>query len=190
MHDADSELVAGCQRGETAALEALYRRHVTGVWRYGWLRTQSREAAEDIVQETFLRVARSIGGFRGRSTFATWLFAVTRSVTIDYVRRQPNHRQESSALRLVTDREADPVQEEETKQIVRRAVSRLPDAQRDAVLLCELSELSVKEAARTLEWTESKVKVTLFRARRRLRDMLREYVATDSGSVPRKSAGQ
>lgn len=68
MGDADAELVGRWAAGDAGALEALYRRYVERVWRYGWLRTHSREAAAEIVQETFLRVARSLGGFEGRSS--------------------------------------------------------------------------------------------------------------------------
>ena len=62
-------------------------------------------------------------------------------------------------------------------------VGRLPGAQRDAIVLCELDGLSIREAAEVLGWKESRVKVTLFRARRRLREFLKDYVA--DGTVRR-----
>ena len=87
MVDQDAQLVGRCRSGDKAALELLFRRYVDRVWRYGWFVTRSREAAGDIVQETFLRVARSVAGFEGRSTFSTWLFALTRSSAMEYLRR-------------------------------------------------------------------------------------------------------
>ncbi len=65
------------------------------------------------------------------------------------------------------------------RRAVRRAIAELPGSQRDAVVLCELTGKSVREAAEVLGWGESRVKVTLFRARRRLRDKLRAYVSED-----------
>ncbi|HEY3244716.1 MAG TPA: RNA polymerase sigma factor [Phycisphaerae bacterium] len=180
MADADAQLVARYARGDSSALEALYRRYVQRVWRYGWFCTRSRDAAEDIVQETFLRVARSLPQFEGRSAFATWLFAVTRSVTVEHIRR--SRREQALAevppvLRLVPPVGA-PI-DEDTRGAVREAVAELPAAQRDAIVLCELCGLTIREAAEILAWGESRVKVTLFRARRRLRDALAPRMNTE-----------
>ncbi|MHC4067098.1 MAG: RNA polymerase sigma factor [Planctomycetota bacterium] len=184
MGETDAELAAQTAKGDMAALEALYRRHVDRVWRYAWFRTHSREAAAEIVQETFLRVARAVPRFQGRSTFATWLFAVTRSVAIDHARRSGRSRRPArpaDLFRLVrpNDDPPDALGDRETRDAVRRAVANLPSPQRDATVLCELSGLSIRQAAEVLGWGESRVKVTLFRARRRLRDALREYATGD-----------
>lgn len=175
MNDGTAELVNRCAAGDRVALEALYRRYADGVWRYGWWRTGSREAAAEIVQETFLRLTRSIARFRWDSSFETWLFAVTRSAASAYVRQ--NGRDRRSAERcdsepMSTNRPVDALQDDETRQAVRDALTDLPAAQRDAIVLCELCGKSIREAAELLDWGESRVKVTLFRARRRLRDRL------------------
>ena len=182
MADGDAELAARIATKDSVALEALYRRYVERVWRYAWFRTHSRDAAAEIVQETFLRVARSAGEFRGRSAFATWLFAVSRSAAIDLARRARRNggsARPAEVLRLVhpDDDPPDPLGEEETRQAVRRAVADLPGPQRDAIVLCELSGLNIRQAAEVLGWGQSRVKVTLFRARRRLRELLKRYVA-------------
>ena len=187
MGDADAELVGRWAAGDPGALEALYRRHVERVWRYGWLRTHSREAAAEIVQETFLRVARSAGGFEGRSSFATWLFAVARSVAIEQARRDRPLRQageRSGIIRLVPAADdAAHRMDGEQRRAVRRAITSLPPAQRDAIVLCELAGWKIRQAAEVLGWSESRVKVTLFRARRRLRDMLKEFLAEELGGA-------
>ncbi len=192
MEHGDAELAARVGAGDQVALEALYRRHVRRVWRYGWYRTHSREAAADIVQETFLRVAASAGGFEGRSSFATWLFAVARSVAVKQARseRPSCSAIDPNILRLIpADGGADGPEHEDTRQAVRRAVVNLPAAQRDAVVLCELSGLRIREAAEVLGWGESRVKVTLFRARRRLRDDLAAYVAPSEDGAKREGGG-
>ena len=182
MEHGDAELAARAGAGDRVALEALYRRYVRRIWRYGWFRTHSRAAAADIAQETFLRVARFAGRFEGRSSFATWLFAIARSVAIRQARVDGAHRAtatDQAILRLVpadADR-GDRLEREDTRQAVRRAVAELPGAQRDAIVLSELSGLSIREAAEVLGWSESRVTVTLFRARRRLRDLLKDYAS-------------
>ena len=194
MEHGDAELAARAGAGDRVALEALYRRHVRRVWRYGWFRTHSREAAADIVQETFLRVARSVGGFEGRSSFATWLFAVARSVAVGQARSEQANRlpgTHQAVLRLIRagDDRGDPLERTEANEAVRRAVAELPGAQRDAVVLCELSGLGIREAAQVLGWGESRVKVTLFRARRRLRDLLKDFVRDTAGGDEARSGG-
>ena len=185
MGDADAELVRRWAAGDAGALETLYRRYVERVWRYGWLRTHNRDAAADIVQETFLRVARSVGGFQGRSSFGTWLFAVARSVAIEQCRRDQRFRvadDRAGVIRLVPAPGDDARLDDEQRRAVRRAITDLPPAQRDAIVLCELAGWKVRQAAEVLGWSESRVKVTLFRARRKLRDMLKPYVVEESGA--------
>ncbi len=182
MLDPDAQLVARCRNGDNAALELLFRRYVDRVWRYGWSVTRSRDAAEEVVQETFLRVVKSAGGFEGRSMFATWLFALTRSAAMEWLRRKRQDHQrrtDPTILRLVRSDEIDQTvgDAEESGDAVRRAVAELPGALRDAVVLCELVGMSIADAAAVLGWGKSRVKVTLFRARRRLREKLRGYVA-------------
>ena len=185
MGDADSQLIARLKAADMAALETLYQRHVDRVWRYGWFRTRSRELAAEIVQETFLRVARSARKFKGRSAFATWLFSISRSVAIDLARREKREKPGGDAatiLRLVptADQASEGCRAEDARSVVRGAVAKLPAAQRDAVVLCELTGFSIAEAAEILGWGQSRVKVTLFRARGKLRDLLGEHVRGES----------
>ena len=188
MQDDDRGLARRVAAGDMLALEVLYRRHVGRVWRYAWFRTHSREAAAEIVQETFLRVARSARQFEGRSRFTTWLFAVVRSVAINHLRKQRRERAvvgEPAVLRLVSGGSDPPERAEhaDTRRAVREALTRLPAAQRDALVLCDLSELSMKAAAELLGWSVPRVKTTLFRARRRLRDELKTHEPAADASV-------
>lgn len=184
MAHPDRELAHRCAAGDMTALEAIYRRYVDRVWRYAWFRTHSREAAAEIVQETFLRVARTVGQFEGRSSLATWLHAVTRTVAIEHYRREGSqgaHTRDPTVLRLIPSAagEANGPDEEELRERVRLAVKELPAAQRDAIVLCGLSGMSVREASEVLGWGEARVKVTLFRARRRLGELLMDHAGRD-----------
>ncbi len=181
MADGEAHLAKRAAKGDRVALEVLYRRYVDRVWRYAWLRTHSREEAAEIVQDVFLRVMRSIRGFQGRSSLSTWLFAVTRSVAIERARRAVRDRargDEPGVIRIVAaaEDESGSVEGGEVREAVRTAVADLPGSQRDAIVLCELSGFSIREAGEVLGWGESRVKVTLFRARRGLRDRLGAYV--------------
>lgn len=184
MADSDAGLARSAARGDKTALETLYRRHVDRVWRYAYLRTNSRDAAGEVVQETFLRVVRSIRSFKAHSGFATWLFALTRSAAIDLVRRERTDRARDLGPTVLKLRAAESAPKagspnDEVRAVVREAVGGLPGAQRDVIVLCELSGFTMREAAATLGWGESRVKVTLFRARRKLRERLRAYVGEE-----------
>lgn len=172
----EQHLVSRCAAGDRLALEILYRRYMERVWRYGWFVTQSREAAGEVVQETFLKLATAANQFQARSSFATWLFTLTRSATGVVLRKRRRTFPETGKrplLRIVgVESPPQGQSEEETKESVRRAVGELPPAQRDVVILCDLGEQSIKEAGAMLGWTEAKVKTTLFRARARLREKL------------------
>jgi len=183
MNDGWPDLLERCAAGDRVALEALYRRYADIVWRHAWYRTRSREAAAEVVQETFLRVVRSIGRFERRSSFTTWLFAITRSVAIEHNRRARRNR----SVDVARDRPCngpsacERLMNRDTRDAVREAVAKLPGAQHDAIVLCELSGLSIREAAGVLGWRESRVKVTLHRARRRLGEMLAGCIS-DAGT--------
>lgn len=179
MPDSDAELVARSRAGDVTALEALYHRYVRRVWRYGWLRTRDRELAAEIVQETFLRVARSIGGFEGRSAFGTWIYAVARSAAIETAKRAQRSRDAEDGpvvIRLALPEHEATRMDEGEREAIRVAIAALPPAQRDAVILCDVADLRIREAAEALGWSESRVKVTVFRARRKLREKL-EHLA-------------
>lgn len=179
MVESDRKLAKLAAKGDGAALEVLYRRHVERVFRYAYLRTRHRDVACDIAQEVFLRVTRSVRQFKGNSEFTTWLFAIARTTTIEFSRRQQRERQgsaEPGVLKLIPIEEdpADQGFDAGVRRQVREAIHQLPGQQRDAIVLCQISGLSIKDAAEVLGWSQSRVKVTLFRARHKLKDWLRQ----------------
>lgn len=189
MADPDAELAASCNAGHLPALEEIYRLYAACIWRYARYYSGSEDAAEEIVQESFLRVARYLPAFEGRSKLSTWLYTIVRSVAIDIttrLRKAPKSMEgeelEQAAMRRELSGGMGPLEEsigKETRAAVRDAVARLPENEREAVVLCELQELSLRQAGEVLGWTESRVKVTLFRGRRRLRALLSAYVGAE-----------
>jgi RNA polymerase sigma-70 factor (ECF subfamily) len=190
--DPDRHLIRRLQRGDRDAVEALYRQHVRRVWQYAYARTHDREAAADITQDTFVRVVRSVSTFEKRSKVSTWLFAVTRSATVDYLRRQRSvDSDEPRLLRIPANVEPDPVEQQEAREHIRAAIRRLRPAMRDVIVLCELCELTTRDTASALNWSETRVRVTLHRARKRLADLLCESEfetgTTDTRDTNRKT---
>jgi len=92
-HAADQELAAAA-RDDFAAFERLYRRYVTRVYRYCYSRTSNSADAEDLTSQTFLAALEAIGSYRGRGSFAAWLFGIARRKCQDFHRRRYRQREE------------------------------------------------------------------------------------------------
>lgn len=185
MQDADAELVLAHQAGDASALEKLYWRHAHRAWRYARHFSGSDEAAAEIVQEVFVRVARCLADFERRAKFSTWLFMIVRSVAIELAvkqRRAPRATRDDQ-MEQFPAKICDPHEElaaAETRQVVRAAIAQLPENEREAVLLCEIEDLPLRSAGEILGWNEARVKVTLFRARRKLKGLLAAYVGVEA----------
>ncbi len=183
----DAELVRRHLGGEEVAFEELYRRHAPAVWRFAVHCSGSRNGADEVLQETFIRAAARLRSFRGRSELRTWLFAVARNAAADLGRKRRRDVRETAVETIDVPNQAtgaaaeaaDPADRAETRELIgelRRAVASLPEAERACLVLCERQGSAVREAAGALGWSETKTKVTLFRARRRLRKMLAKHV--------------
>ena len=208
MDGGDRQLVRAIHAGDRNALELLYRRNAERLWRFAWTMTRSRESAADVVQEAFVRAMRSSRQFKGQASAATWLFAIARNIAIDHLRHKRLERISNdrvSILRLTpsesspdalaeADRRFEPRKwqcfKNEQRDAVRDAVVRLRPAHRTVVTLCHLCDLSIKEVAATLGWKESRVKVTLHRARRALRDILKETWNDDTFQKGKTQKGE
>lgn len=159
---------------DLAALDELYQEHVGRVHR--WIRSQVRDdaVAEDLTAQVFFRACASSATYRGEGTYQAWLFRIARNCVSD-------HR--SAALRVVplseTADEIDPSPSppalaiaKEDRDVIWELVSKLPEAERRAIALRYLHEMSVEEMSKILSRTRGAVRVLLYRARARLRRAL------------------
>lgn len=160
------------QGGDRAAFDCLLGRHLDSVYGYIYRLTGSATDAQDLVQETFLRVWQKAGSYRARKgAFATWLFRIARNLCIDQSRRR-RPLPDSQAIQSA----ADPAPNAETslaraRQLaaLQAALDKLPEAQRSALLLCQVQGFSNREAASILGVSVRALESLLARARRGLR---------------------
>ena len=187
MATEELELVRRHRDGDPTALEEIYAEHARSVWGFARHLTGSPETADEVLQETFLRAANGLARFRSDASLRTWLLSITRRAAADYgrsLRRRgrevPLDGQLDRGFEPVEpDAGADPGRRAERQELMdqmRQAIASLPDAERTCLVLCELQSLSSREAAGATGFSESKVKVSVFRARRRLRAMLARHV--------------
>ncbi|MDQ7822890.1 MAG: RNA polymerase sigma factor [Candidatus Eremiobacteraeota bacterium] len=182
--DVDRELVEKAKKGDHGAFSALmdryYRTVLNVVHRfYGC----TADEAEDVAQEVFMRIYRSLARFEGRSQFFTWLYKVTMNLCLK--KREQRKRREWTSLEEVQEKpprgeERDPVEagygKEELAKVVQEALSTLPEEQRSVVILHRYHDLPYEEIAKILNITLPAVKSRLHRAKLSLRQMLAPYV--------------
>ena len=127
--------------------------------------------AEDAVQEAFLKVYRGAARFRGGSTVATWLYRILVNTCYDLMRRGRRRPEAPLPARLAMASGSEP--DHPLRLSIEMALSRLPERERAAFLLCEVEGFSHREAGEILEVNENASRTLLFRAKRRLQESLR-----------------
>ena len=190
----DPALVRACQKGEAGALEELIRATYADVYALCRRMLADPDEAADATQEVFVRVMRSVIGFRGDSAFGTWLHRVTVNVCLTALRKRSKARAAGMVAggtpfalpgddEMLVASDASPSEAAETADLLSRseaALARLPEDARAVVVLRDIEGLSTKEVADLLGVTENVVKVRLHRAHARLRQLV---VGGRSGEV-------
>ena len=174
--DPDRDDAARLRRGDTAGLAGLMGRHQDRLFRY-LLRLAGDEAvAEDLFQQTWLRVAERIGGYDRSRPFAPWLFAVARNLALDHLRRRrPESFDEQPEPEAPATPDADPF----ARAVARQQGARLADAvaglaplDREVLSLRFEEDLALAELAERLAVPLPTAKARLYRALARLRERL------------------
>jgi RNA polymerase sigma-70 factor (ECF subfamily) len=186
---ADQAAMRRLAAGQEAALDELMARHAEPLFHYLHRLLANEEDAEDLAQETFVRVHQNRARFRPAEKFTTWLYTIATNLARNRHRwrtRHPNVSLDTTAddsgaslgdLLPSPDREpAEALAGQETQAAVRNAVGQLPEDLRMAIILCEWQELSLAEAADILNTTIKAVESRLYRARKQLRAALVRYL--------------
>lgn len=173
------DLVARCQADDREAFRTLFRKHRNDVARLVHRMLGSNTDLDDVVQEVFLQVFRSIRDFRGNSRFSTWLYRVTVNVVLMHRRalRSRPMFEELPPMRSPSDPR--PLPDEQVARRARveafqRLLDRLSEKKRTVFVLHELEGISPSEIARIVGAPVLTVRTRLFYARRELAQMLEE----------------
>jgi RNA polymerase sigma-70 factor (ECF subfamily) len=183
--DPDSSLVARCLRGDETAWEELVRLNTRKVYGLCYRFTGSGSEAQDLTQEVFLRIFRTIKTFRStEGSFGTWLARVTRNLLIDHYRRTRQERVTDSIEEQLPMLEevggAGPARPDqafagkEASEILQATLQKLSPDLREAVILRDLQEMEYREIAEVLAIPEGTVKSRINRGRAELGRLLRK----------------
>jgi RNA polymerase sigma-70 factor (ECF subfamily) len=173
----DDDLMRRVQDGDAEAFAALFERHRVSVFGFLARLTGRRDAAEDLLQETFFRLWRGRDGYRAAGQFRAWLFTIARRLAVDRARRERAVWEEGAeALASLPgpDRSDQPAAAQDLAARLEAALARLAPGQREVLLLARVEGLSLEEVARVTGATPGAVRVTLHRALRRLRELAGE----------------
>jgi len=187
--DASESLMLRFRSGDVRAFEILLQRHRQSIYEFVLrsVGTYNTAQAEDLTQETFLRVVKQAGSYEPRSKFTTWLFTLARNLCIDASRRRKHRKAQSLDApdeegHSLLDRTSDggmPVDRQavstELRARMERAIEELPEDQREVFLMRESADLSFKEIADVIGISENTVKSRMRYALEKLRASLDEY---------------
>nr|WP_231617383.1 sigma-70 family RNA polymerase sigma factor [Novipirellula aureliae] len=201
--DPDVRLMLRVKEDDAGAFEELVRRYEARLVRLMHALGPRHDLAEDLAQETFLRVYRSRKRYEPGAKFSTWLFTIAGNVARNAKRSVSRRREVSEVDAPRTENAASDaqmlastaleasglmptrlVEGDERAEIVRVAVSSLSDRQRMALMLSRFENLSYAEIAETMDLTPKAVKSLLSRARVNLKEILQPYIET--GMIPRE----
>ena len=171
----DETLVKRAGRGDQAAASVLVERHTDKIYACCFRILGARHAAEDAAQETFLRLWKHAGRWKPQGAkFDTWLYRIAMNVCFDHLRKTKREAPEDAAPEMIdqADRPDQSYFAGERRFAIDEALSKLPDRQRMAIVLCHYQELSNIEAAKTMDLSVDALESLLARGRRGLRKHL------------------
>jgi len=189
-------VIQRCLQGDELAWESIVQQYRRKVFNVAYKFVGRHEEAEDLTQDIFIKIFKSLGTFDRRANFQTWLISVSRNLCIDHYR---SVRQERQAI----DRQIDPnelspvarepgpiaaIEQQDRVLLLREALAALPESLRKAVLMRDIQELTYQEIADKLQLPEGTVKSRINRGRTELARQIRRLRGDDYRPSGTKSA--
>ena len=192
-------MIAAILGGEIQLYHELIHPYERSVYVMALSYMKNETDAEDVAQDAFVRAFRKLSSFRAESKFSTWLMSITINEARTRLRRQGLVRMESleqvpdedkgispALLRDWREIPSEALERKEIQSLIQRAVEQLPDIYRQVFLLRDVDELTISEAAETLDISIPSVKVRLHRARLMLQKQLAPQLKTIKQSTKRR----
>ena len=178
----DEQLMLAYQQGDTGAFETLLTRHEKGVYRFALRMLGNSMLAEEVAQESFLRVIQSASRYTAKASFRNYLYRIARNLCVDLLRKRPREPRtpdldagSAGTPEGIPDGNPGPENNVEAAQLqfaIRRALATLPADQREAFLLKEVKGMKLQDVAAITGTNLNTVKSRLRYALMRLRELL------------------
>jgi RNA polymerase sigma-70 factor (ECF subfamily) len=170
----DTELMREVRGGRAGALAPLFERHHARLYRFCLRMTGNRAAAEDLVQDVFMRMLKYSRTFKDEMSFLPWMFRIARNACVDHLRRTAADRmpaQEPDELESNEPAHEETEPQDERAELIRKALLALPAERREVLVLSRYEFKSYEEIARALGCSVGAVKVRAHRAIKQLREV-------------------
>ena len=171
--------------GDINAFAALVDRYKDMVFTLALKMLKSREDAEEVSQDTFIKVYKSLAMYRGESKFSTWLYKVAYNTCLDRTRKNKKEKQlveidDYTEQQLTSlQNNLDSLEEKERRQMIQDCLLLLPGEDSFLLTLFYFEEQSVKEIAMIMNTNANHVKIKLYRSRKKLSALLKEQLETE-----------
>ncbi|MEK7482005.1 MAG: RNA polymerase sigma factor [Patescibacteria group bacterium] len=166
------------KEGDSRAFKKLYRLYFTPIFRYVYFRVKTKEIAEDLTQEVFLKVYRSLAVFKAaKASPLAYFFTVARNTVIDYWKKKKDVLTDDLESLKIADKAKNPAEITDIKiagEITQKAIKKLTEEQQEVIVMKFISDLPNKEIANLLSKTEEAVRQIQCRALKALRQELKE----------------
>ena len=178
----DAELVLKFQGGEESAFETLVRKYMKDAYSFCLRLTHDAQEAEELSQMGFVNAYRALRGFRGESSFKSWLYRIFINQYRDRLRRTRRAEARLAVVREETERRQSAHEDQgslhasELEEVVKTRIEGLPDRQREVLTLHLYQGLEYREIAAALGCSYDDVKMNLSLARKRLKEELKGYL--------------
>lgn len=169
MYTTESEILDGCRNGERIAQKALYDQYKSQMYTLAYRITGNFEDAEDVLQEGFLKVFRSIESFRGDSKAGTWIHTIMARTALARVKS----KMQFTDMEIVTEVADESNYLSVESEYLEKAILELPDGYRSIFTLYEIEGFKHREIADMLEISENTSKSQLHKAKRMLQNKLK-----------------
>jgi RNA polymerase sigma-70 factor (ECF subfamily) len=183
----DLEVIQQVLQGKKQAYAVLVDRYQHYVFTLVMRYVPKREEAEEVAQDVFIKAYRYLADFRGQSKFSTWLYTIVNTTCISFLRKkreqavsvEQDHLSAIAERHGVNDKASDYSERRSEKQMMDMAIGQLPDMDAQIITLFYQHEQTLEEIGKVLGLTSNHVKVRLFRARSKLKEILQQGFAAE-----------
>lgn len=178
----DDQIIEAIKNGDTNAFSQLVDRYKDLVYTLAIRMLKHKEEAEEVAQDTFIKVYKSLNKFKGDSKFSTWIYRVAYNTCLDAIKKNKKHINdveidEFTYNKLDTiDNALDNIIKKERSQLIKNCINQLPEDSSALLTLFYFEELSLDEISKIINVETNTVKVKLFRARKKLAVVLEQYL--------------
>jgi RNA polymerase sigma factor (sigma-70 family) len=175
-------LIEKALQGDSTAFGQLVQKYQAFVFTIVIRIVKVREEAEEVAQDTFIKAYESLSSFRGDSKFSSWLYSIAYRKALDALRKN----KKNNNLELIEEITEDDtstienaltyIEEKERKEVIQKCIKELPEQEAAIITFFYFEELSIKEISKITELSEDNVKVKLFRSRKKMFTLLKQFI--------------